>query len=107
MRVRQQQRGKGYNMEKMKERYYPSYCNEWDKQALDNVYDDLEEGEIPDTADDTLCICPWCGYSFGYLGYADCPEMNEEGEHNMTCEECGKNYTLTTSVSFFYETERA
>ena len=91
---------------KIQSRYYPTGCSEWDKGKLNNVYDELEEGEIPDTGDDTLCICPWCGYSFGWLGYEDCPEMNEEGEFDMTCEECGKEYTLTTSVSFYYETER-
>ena len=90
----------------IKPRYYPSYCNEWDKNAIDRVYDDLEEGEIPDTGNNALCICPWCGYSFGYLGYADCPEMNEEGEEDMGCEEGGKEFTLITTVSFYYETER-
>lgn len=93
-------------MMRIRPRYYPSGCNAWDKGMLDSVYDDLEDGEIPDTGNDTLCICPWCGYSFGFLGYEDCPEMNEEGDYDMECEECGREFTLETTISFFYDTKR-
>lgn len=64
------------------------------KQAVLNGEDTDCEREI---------YCPWCGVTI------DDPEMREayeDGTHVIECDECGKEFTLETSVSYSYSTSR-
>ncbi len=51
-------------------------------------------------------ICPYCNeeqeicHDDGY-GY------DESKTHNQECGDCGKTFTYTTSISFYYEAEKA
>ena len=68
---------------------------------------EAEPGEDPDTFSSDFVICPYCGHALpNDLGYADFPEMYEEVDHKLTCPECDKDFRLTTSVSYSWETER-
>ena len=54
-----------------------------------------------------LIFCPYCGNCItneNRLG--NLPELCEEGNHNMECDSCGREYILTTEVSYYYGTSR-
>jgi hypothetical protein len=61
-------------------------------------------GECITPSDDTYAVCPWCGG----MREPDCDEEwgYSEGFRNMECEDCGKGFTVATSVSYYYETQR-
>lgn len=63
--------------------------------------------ERVDTWSDDYVICPYCGEALRTdFGYEDFPEIYEEGSHSLECPACGKNFTLNTSVSYSWETEK-
>lgn len=80
------------------------------EQELERVQLNVKEAgpeEDPDTFSSNYVICPYCGNALPTdLGYADFPELYEDGEHKLTCPECDKDFRLTTSVSYSWETER-
>ncbi len=52
-------------------------------------------------------ICPYCREAIeANLGYEDFPEIYEEGDHEIKCEECGKTFILNTSISYSWETRK-
>ncbi|MCM1167094.1 MAG: hypothetical protein NC401_13900 [Ruminococcus sp.] len=66
-----------------------------------------EHDEMVDTRSDDYIICPYCGAALETdVGYADFPEIYEEGDHELECEECGKTFVLNTIVSYSWETEK-
>lgn len=63
--------------------------------------------ESVDTWSDDYVICPYCGAAMETnLGYEDFPEIYEEGDHELECEECEKTFILNTHVSYSWETEK-
>lgn len=90
---------------------WEDYCyacliqNELERVQL-NVRE-AKEDEDPDTYSTDYVICPYCGCELPTdLSYEDFPEIYEEGDHKLTCPECDKDFRLTTSVSYSWETER-
>lgn len=62
----------------------------------------------PDTYSTDYVICPYCGQAIeaAKLGHCDFPEAYTDGTHVLVCDECGKRYQLTTTVSYSWETEK-
>ncbi len=77
------------------------------KKDFDEFYEEAEEGEEFDTFSDKYVICPYCGYAIPTdYGYEDFPEIYTEGDNDLTCPECEKDFVLETSVSYYYETKK-
>ena len=53
-----------------------------------------------DHNDSTLSICPYCDNSF----YVEGEDYNVDSSQVEECEECGKKYRRTTSVTVTHET---
>ncbi len=97
-----------------KEREMPSWettCYKCIKlKALEQTQAAIREAE-PDeyvsTWSDDYVICPYCGAAMETnVGYPDFPEIYEEGNHELECDECGKPFILNTRVSYSWETEK-
>lgn len=63
------------------------------------------------TEDDTKIICPYCGHTYEpsyeetYIGNV-CVDCYEEDTQTVTCDECGKKFTVTPHMADWeYETE--
>lgn len=70
----------------------------------EDVRESLLSGEATRTDCESDVICPWCGEVIE----EDC-EMNEfyeDGTHVFDCPYCEKEFTLSTSVSYTYSTDR-
>lgn len=77
------------------------------EQDLKRAQEQIKAGKNADTSSSDYVICPYCGDATETCyGYEDFPELYEEGEHSITCEECGRSFVLQTTVSYFYETKR-
>lgn len=78
------------------------------EEALENIQTAIEVGDDIDTWSSDYVICPYCGSAIDArsLGYCDFPQAYTDGDHELVCDECGKTYRLTTSVSYSWETER-
>ncbi len=82
-------------------------CNSCsDKKHLDDIRTSIDEG-VPDTFSDKYIVCPYCG---AVMLEADAvfefPELYEDGEHELECEDCGKKFKVETVVSYDWETRR-
>jgi len=75
-------------------------CKEKD---LEKIQQSIKDGE-PDTFSSDYIICPYCGFAFEPDFEDD--YLFEDGDHTYECEECGKEFTVTTMVSYSWETER-
>ena len=65
-----------------------------------------KESDI-DTFSNSYIICPYCGNALDTCyGYEDFPELYEEGDHELECNECGKTFIMETMVSYSYETRK-
>lgn len=77
------------------------------EEAEERTVADIQSGDETSTSCEDNVICPWCGCVYKTnVGYADWPEIFEDGEHDMVCEECGKPFRMTTNISYSYDTER-
>lgn len=60
-----------------------------------------------DTYSSDYIICPYCGNAYdNKYCYEDFPEIYQEGDHEIDCDECGKTFILETMVSYSYETRK-
>ena len=50
--------------------------------------------------------CPYCEYSQS-INHDDGYGYEEDEIYQQQCEECGKYFTYTTSISYYYETKQA
>jgi hypothetical protein len=75
---------------------------------LNRIQSKIQSGEEDvDTFSSDYVICPHCGYAHDTnLGYADFPEIYEDGDHDMTCVNCGKSFVLETMISYSWETKK-
>ena len=65
-----------------------------------------KESDI-DTFSNSYIICQYCGNALDTCyGYEDFPELYEEGDHELECNECGKTFIMETMVSYSYETRK-
>lgn len=65
------------------------------------VKEEIEETGETDCENEIYC--PWCGEIYE----PDCEsELYEDGEHELTCGECDKRFTVTVNVSYSYDTKR-
>lgn len=64
----------------------------------------LSSGEETSTDCESDVYCPWCGTKIE--GDCEDREFYEEGTWAYTCPECGKEFCLSTSVSYYYDTDR-
>jgi len=46
--------------------------------------------------------CPKCGHKFN-PSESECYELYEEGEHEVFCDECEHDFTISTHVSYNFE----
>jgi hypothetical protein len=84
---------------------YETMCYKCQKEKnLEDVKKSIVSGEKTSTYGEDDVICPWCGESIE----ADCEssEFYEDGDHVLQCPYCDKEFTLSTSVSYTYSTER-
>lgn len=50
--------------------------------------------------------CPYCGKE-QEVCHDDDYGYSEDARHEQECSDCGKNYIFTTSISYYYEPEKA
>lgn len=74
------------------------------EKNLEDVKESILSGETTSTDCEDEVICPWCGEVIE--GDCETREFYEDGTHVFTCPECEKEFTLETSVSYSYSTER-
>mgnify|MGYP001851664449 CR=1 FL=1 len=75
------------------------------KKKLDDIRTSIDEGE-PDTFSSDYIVCPYCGNAIDAEDLVDYPELYEDGEHELLCEECSKTFKVDTMVSYEWETHR-
>lgn len=76
-------------------------------EELEKTQKLIMEEEDVDTGSSDYVICPYCGNATETCyGYEDFPELYEEGEHELECDECGKTFVLESSCSWWYETSK-
>lgn len=76
------------------------------KKHLENIKESIIDGE-PDTFSDEYIVCPYCGAALeGNDAMIDFPELGEDGEHELECEECGKKFKVESMVSVDWETSK-
>ena len=75
---------------------------------LEKTQQQIRDGEDDvDTYSSDYIICPYCGNAYdNKYGYDDFPEIYQEGDHEIDCDECGKTFILETIVSYSYETRK-
>lgn len=74
---------------------------------VEKIVEAIRSGKMPSTFSDEYVICPHCGEVMPTnLPYEDFPEIYEDGEHKLICEECGKEFILSTMVSYSWETKK-
>ena len=54
-----------------------------------------------EVAHDSTVRCPDCGYTWD-VHNGDYCELFEDGEHNVTCQECDHDFEISTSVSWSF-----
>ena len=75
------------------------------KKQLDDIRISIDEGE-PDTFSSDYVVCPYCGNAISDEGLIDYPELYEDGEHELLCDQCGKTFEVDTMVSYSWETHK-
>lgn len=88
---------------------WETMCYQCKKEhALEIAVEAIKNGEEDiDTGSDDYVICPYCGNAISTdYGYEYFPEFFIDGDHELTCEECGKDFVLETSISYYYETRK-
>ncbi len=50
--------------------------------------------------------CPYCGED-QEINHDDGYGYSEDCKHEQQCSDCDKNFTYTTSISYYYEAEQA
>lgn len=50
--------------------------------------------------------CPYCEFEQG-VNHDDGQNYEEGVLHHMECEQCEKNFTFYTAISFYYESQKA
>ncbi len=50
--------------------------------------------------------CPYCGKG-QEVNHDDGAGYDESARHEQDCSDCGKTYVFTTSISYYYEPEKA
>ena len=64
------------------------YCDDCFKlRELEKIRGSIEEGE-PDTFSSDYVVCPYCGNAISDEDLVDYPELYEDGEHELLCDEC-------------------
>ena len=82
------------------------YCNKCFKlHNLEKIRESIEEGE-PDTFSGDYVVCPYCGAAIDEADLIGYPELHEDGEHEITCKDCGKEFKVETMVSYDWETHK-
>lgn len=74
------------------------------EKNLEDVKKSILSGEATSTDCENDVICPWCGEVIE--GDCETSEFYEDGEHVFACPYCDEEFTLSTSVSYTYSTER-
>jgi hypothetical protein len=70
---------------------------------FDNPWEKAMTDEIETTSDDSV-ICPYCGFDDpGAIGDLN---LFKEGETEMDCGACDKEFTISVSVSYAYESKK-
>ena len=78
------------------------YCKK--KQHDEKIKEDIQNGKATETSGEDKVYCPWCGEEYDTT---DEPEIAYvDGDHEVECGECGKQFKISTNVSFSYDTER-
>lgn len=82
------------------------YCDDCFKlRNLAKIRESIEEGES-DTFSSDYVVCPYCGDAISDEDLIDLPECYEDGQHEITCDECGREFEVITYVSYSWKTSR-
>lgn len=66
---------------------------------------EAKDDEEVNTSSNSYVICPYCGEAFDVCDISlDDPDIMCDGDHLLECPDCGKEFILSTSVFFYYET---
>lgn len=69
-----------------------------------DIKNQILTGEHSSTECEENVFCPWCAEMIE--GGCEDHEFYEDGTHIYRCPECNKEFTLETSVSYSYSTQR-
>lgn len=82
------------------------YCEDCLKLKELNEARSSLNSENPDTFSNDYVICPYCGDAISDEDLIDLPECYEDGQHEITCDECGREFEVITYVSYSWKTSR-
>ena len=72
------------------------------KRNANNIKNQIENGKINSTEFENDIFCPYCGEI--YDDYDS--EFYEDGEHEVSCQNCECNFLLETDVLYHFSTKR-
>lgn len=78
---------------------YSCKIQEYNKITSEN----LRSSEMTSTTCEDEIFCPWCGEIYNI---DDEYELYGEGEHDLTCHHCDKEFSVETNVTYSFSTER-
>ncbi len=74
-------------------------------ENIKNQIQTTEEGEEPKTCSNRYIICPYCGEANDSCDLSlDHPEIMIDGDHTITCQDCGEDFVVNSSVIYYFET---
>ena len=74
-----------------------------DKSYQNKVKEDIISGEEDFTSFENDVFCPWCGEVYNTDDEYD---LYEDGEHELFCSKCEKQFIAEVSISYNYSTKR-
>ena len=70
------------------------------------IKEQIQSGHETETSYEDEIYCPWCGKKLYFEPCYDYELLYAAGDHEAECPECGKPFTVDTSVSYSYSTRR-
>ena len=88
-----------------------SYLMSWETECFscknkkynNKISQQIKDGEIDSVDCEDEIFCPYCGE---INEVNDNYEIYEDGEHDFTCCDCEKEFTVTTNISYSFDTKR-
>lgn len=74
-----------------------------DEEYRREIVEQITSGEITETYCESEIFCPCCGYIYEIDDEYD---LYCEGDHELECPECERDFVVTTNVSYSYDTKQ-
>ena len=74
-------------------------------ESIKTRVQEAKENEEVDTGSNEYIICPYCGEANDSCDLSlDHPEIMVDGDHIVTCQDCGEDFIVNSSVTYYYKT---